>query len=353
MKYDTRESETVILPSEIWQNVKEATKEKNKVPRLQDFVTEEPDNKKAKKFVSANMIAASLMDYHDFCVMDGQLYIYDAKFGYWKIIPVSAENRELRALISEEDKSSVTKNLLNEIYEWICIEAENMDETRSQEKYYLNFKDCAIDWRNRHIAADRKNLYFDYYLNLNYMDLDDYNSGAMKGFLKDVFGDDKKTKKEFSKFFGLCLSNIRTLKTCGFLYGPSNTGKSVMLNLLKLLVGEQWTASVSFSQLSNEFAITRMLGKRINLTGEVSGTGNKKLDVFKSLTGNDTVEVCFKGKDYFPFRSKCILVFACNNFPQIQDIPAFQSFLSRVVIFPFSNVKPRSEWIDNMKVIFH
>ena len=196
---------------------------------------------------------------------------------------------------------------------------------------------------------DRKNLHFDYYLDLDYMELNNYQNGEMKKFLKDVFGEDKDTKREFGKFFGLCLSSIRTLKICGFLYGPSNTGKSVTLNLLKLLVGEQWSASVSFSQLSNEFAITRLLGKRINLTGEVSGTSNRRLDTFKSLTGNDDIEICYKGKDYFSFSNKCLLVFACNSFPQIQDIPEFQSFLSRVVMFPYNNPKPRSEWVGNLE----
>lgn len=148
---------------------------------------------------------------------------------------------------------------------------------------------------------------------------------------------------------GLCLSDIRNLKVCFFLYGPSNSGKTVLLNLLKSIAGEEWCSSLSFAQMSNEFALTQLLGKRLNLSGEVSGATNKRLDIFKSLTGNDTITASFKGKDHFQFRNESLLVFACNSFPMVSFLEEFDSFLSRIIIFPFFNVKPRNKWIDNLE----
>ncbi len=136
--------------------------------------------------------------------------------------------------------------------------------------------------------------------------------------------------------------------TLFFLYGLPNSGKTVVLNLLKRILGREWCSSLSFSQMSNEFAITQLLGKRLNLSGEVSGASNKRLDIFKSLTGNDTITACFKGKDHFQFRNESILVFACNSFPEISSLEEFDSFLTRIIIFPFFNVKPQNEWIDNL-----
>ena len=121
-----------------------------------------------------------------------------------------------------------------------------------------------------------------------------------------------------------------------------------MLNVLRALVGERWSASLSFTQMGNEFAITQLLGKRVNLSGEVSGASNKRLDIFKSLTGNDYITACFKGKDHFQFKNESLLVFACNSFPPVQAIDEFDSFLSRIIIFPFDNVVPRSEWESNL-----
>ena len=124
-----------------------------------------------------------------------------------------------------------------------------------------------------------------------------------------------------------------------------------MLNLLKKLVGSEFTASVSFSQLGNEFAISRLVGKRLNVSGEVSGTTNKRLDIFKSLTGNDEIEVCNKYEDFAAFANEALLVFACNNFPPVQSVPELESFLARVIIFPFENQKPRDQWIPELESV--
>ena len=48
------------------------------------------------------------------------------------------------------------------------------------------------------------------------------------------------------------------------------------------------------------------------------------------------------------FVSPLHLVFACNSFLSIQAIEEFDSFLERIIIFPFTNVKPRSQWIDGL-----
>ena len=116
-----------------------------------------------------------------------------------------------------------------------------------------------------------------------------------------------------------------------------------------MLISSHGLGNQNITQMSCEFALTQLLGKRLNLSGEVSGASNKRLDIFKSLTGNDTSSACYKGKDYFQFSNEAMLVFACNDFPPIQAVTEFDSFLSRIIIFPFENVKPRNEWIDNLE----
>lgn len=303
------------------------------------------------KKVTPSDMANALLAQNDFAVYQEQLYLYSAEEGCWLLLPESDANRRLRGIIPDDFADIVNKNVLSEIYEWLRIRAEEVDEQAGQNQYLLNFLDCAIDWRTQEIVPNRKEKFFRYALQVRFCDLPDKSTGAYKRFLDDVFGKDKKTRKAFSMFMGLCLNDIRTLKLCFFLYGPSNTGKSVVLNLLKRLVGAGWCSSLSFTQMSCEFALTQLLGKRLNLSGEVSGASNKRLDIFKSLTGNDTSSACYKGKDYFQFSNEAMLVFACNDFPPIQAVTEFDSFLSRIIIFPFENVKPRNEWIDNLEDI--
>ncbi len=304
-----------------------------------------------KKKYSTYQLALELMKEHLFAREGPLLYKYMTDEGYWKLLSESENNRDLRKLIRGEMRNNISKNILYETREWLTTEVPEMADIKDKNKYYLNFKDCALNWHTGKVCVDRKNLYFKYVLQCKYSALSNMPTGAYEKFLQDIFGENTKTRHEFEKFMGLCLSDIRNLKYCIFLYGLSNSGKSVVLNLLKKLVGSEWCSSLSFSQMDSEFAITQLLGKRLNLSGEVSGATNKRLDIFKSLTGNDTVTACFKGKDHFQFQNKSLLVFACNDFPPIQPGETLDSILSRIIIFPFFNVKPRKEWIDNLEDI--
>ena len=266
-------------------------------------------------------------------------------------MPESEANRKLRSIMPDNFAKCVSKGVLAEVYEWLRVRAKRAEKKAGEHRHLLNFQDCAIDWRTGEVIFDRKKLFFRYALKVRYRDLPSNSTGAYRRFLDDVFGNDEKTKSEFRKFMGLCLCDIRSLKLCFFLFGPSNTGKSVALNLLKRIVGNEWCSSLSFAQMGNEFALTQLVGKRLNLSGEVSGAPNKRLDIFKSLTGNDRITASYKGKDHFQFANDALLVFACNDFPAVQTVTEFDSFLSRIVIFPFANAKPRDAWIENLESV--
>lgn len=308
------------------------------------------DNSRGRVKLSADAIAEILQALHQFRSRNNQLYYFNEVMCCWEMLEPSLENRELRALIPKEQRSSIYKNSLSEVYEWLIIDSPEL-ETNSKSKLYLNFRDCSINWKTERIVTDlneRRKLNFLYYIDVDYQSLDK-NLDYYQEFTDFVFGDDAATRKEFNKFIGLALSEFRNLKMALFLFGPSNSGKSVVLNLLKLLVGKHRCSSVSFSQLGENFALTRLLGKRLNVSGEVSGTGNKKIDVFKSLTGNDDIEISYKSRDYFTYINECMFVFACNNYPDILSVPEFDSYLSRIFFFPFENVKNRDEWVDGLE----
>lgn len=316
-------------------------------PKPAEQPPEATENKSPKKSIPYN-IACTLLEQNSFGIMEKQLYLYNEK-GYWKLISESEANREIRSIIPDDLRCSISKGILYEVYEWLRIMAPPKPDCQTERRHYLNFTDAAYNWKSDEAIEHRKKLMFTHVLQLSLCNLNLQKGCAYKTFINTTFSNDKRTLREFRKFLGLCLSDIRDLKVCFFLYGPSNSGKTVMLNLLKKIVGEEWCSSLSFTQMSNEFAITQLLGKRLNLSGEVSGASNKRLDILKSLTGNDSITASFKGKDHFQFRNESLLVFACNSFPPVTALEEFDSFLSRVIIFPFSNVVPREQWIENLE----
>lgn len=297
-------------------------------------------------------ILASLYDellkLYEFQHDENMIFYYDQ--GCWKGIRKNDELRGLRKIIPEGYRFCVNKRTLDELYEWIIIGSKERIYIKEKERYrYVNFSDCAVDCITGQVLSDeqRKNMGFEYVLAIPYDTQS--SSGMVEQYLQSVFGDDKKTLREFKKCFALGVGDARDLKVAIIFNGGPNTGKTVALNYLRLVVGEEYCSSVSFSQMDKEFAVAQLLGKRLNLSAEISGTSNTKLDIFKSLTGNDSITTSFKYKDHFQFRNQAMLFFACNVFPAINNVGEVESLMKRFIIFPFEKSFERGKWIDHLE----
>ena len=179
---------------------------------------ERKDNKEKGKVNKNFSMALELMRVYHFKIFDDQLYVYDEK-GYWELIPETDANRKLRSMIPDIYCDCVTKNTLREIYEWIRVEAIPMECDKEVRKKYLNFKNCIMDWQTGKILEHTSEYNLRYQLQVEYIKNDekeDKGDSFFYGFVTDVFGDDYETIREFAKFLGLCLSDIRWLKLCFF-----------------------------------------------------------------------------------------------------------------------------------------
>ena len=70
-----------------------------------------------------------LLKKFDFIEVEGQLYIYNEEFGYWRLIPESNSNREIRKLVTKAFFMPINRNSLSELYEWLLLEAPHKEES--------------------------------------------------------------------------------------------------------------------------------------------------------------------------------------------------------------------------------
>ena len=231
------------------------------------------------KFNIVEEVFNELMEKYSFISVQDKLYVYVPKMGYWNLITDSESQRMLRQRVDRKWRGRINKTNLQEIYEWLVLDAPHKQETIFREgRHYLNFSNIAYNWRKDETTKDRKKLYFRYALNVPFKC--GKGNGTFEKYLTDTFGNDIATITQFKKFCGLALLDMRTLKYAVIFYGRANSGKSVFMNLLRFIVGPQNTRAVSFSQMSSEFHVAQLLGKRLNLSAEVSGVTLSRLDVF-------------------------------------------------------------------------
>lgn len=88
-----------------------------------------------------------------------------------------------------------------------------------------------------------------------------------------------------------------------------------------------------------------MLGKKLNVAGEIKGSALRDISNFKSITGGDRMCGEFKGKAPFYFTPTCKLLFAGNTLPETKDTDMTRAFVNRlcVVIFDVSIPKDKQD----------
>ena len=122
------------------------------------------------------------------------------------------------------------------------------------------------------------------------------------------------------EWIGFTISNIKGYKPKKsiLLVGAGNSGKSVMLNLIRGLIGEQNSVSFEMDQLSgnDKFALGSFADKRFAFCPDASFRKNSSLEMFKSLIGGDTIAVEMKGKDKISLRWNGVIWIASNTFPK-------------------------------------
>ena len=111
------------------------------------------------------------------------------------------------------------------------------------------------------------------------------------------------------------------------------------------LIGRKFCLNINLNDLSHRFRIASLKDKKLNVVGEISEINLNRLDIFKSLTGNDVIQAEFKGKNPFELKNKALMVFAGNSLPKLKVEDSTGAFFNRINVIVFKN-KRKAEEID-------
>lgn len=164
------------------------------------------------------------------------------------------------------------------------------------------------------------------------------------------------------EMFGACLDRGLRLKWFGAFVGSGDNGKSVVLAVLRILLGAANCSSVNLDELStNRFAAFSLFGKLANIVGDQGHFESADEGRLKTLTGGDLVTFEQKGKDTFSAVNRAKLLFACNSMPTFAD--KTYAVWNRLVAVPFEYTVPAERknpalltaeyWADELPAILN
>jgi len=152
-------------------------------------------------------------------------------------------------------------------------------------------------------------------------------------FISNVLSNED-DKKVFYELVGFTLLDEYKYEKAFMFNGAGRNGKGKTIELLKRLFGIENCCSIQLSSLkSEEFSISELFGRRLNLAGDIGSQDLKETNMFKSLTGRDLVSAKRKFLRNIHFTNNAKFVFACNELPMVYDLT--RGFWDRWILFDF------------------
>ena len=158
-------------------------------------------------------------------------------------------------------------------------------------------------------------------------------SGTFRRLLEIMFtGDPEKEKKiiQIYEIIAWTLTPGYIPQGSATLIGSGGEGKSIVITIIKLLLGKDNVSSVSVQDIeSDKFKRPELYGKFANITSEAGGI--IKSEIFKRATDYSDITADRKNGGNFTFNSRAKWIMATNKLPETKD--NMRAFHRRTPVF--------------------
>jgi putative DNA primase/helicase len=169
-------------------------------------------------------------------------------------------------------------------------------------------------------------------------------------FLADTFGEDTELAAFVQRLAGYSASGDTRFHVLPFLHGPGGNGKTVFLDVLRILLGDYAaTAPNTFlmvGQQQHETEVARLAGLRLVVVSEVNQDARFDEAKMKLLTGGDALTARFMRQDHFTFEPTHHLWLMGNHLPAVKA--GGDSFWRRLRLVPFTRTVSEEKKIDGL-----
>lgn len=289
-----------------------------------------------KHMLDLTILRDHIASHHNIYFTEQTTYMYDT--GCYKAI----ESYEIKLLI-EEHMPTIYNNrykkssYVDECYNQLKRTTKKYNQFNT-EHYIANFKNCNISFKSGTdeivIGEHSPDNLFTYQTATNYEQ--GKTCDIWLKFINETLPPEQ--IKLLQEIMGYALINNNRAKKFFALYGRGDTGKSVVLNTLVNIIGEDFSSSVPLQTLTsknNRFDTSSLVDKLINVCGDLPSTAIEDSSTVKLLTGGDLMRAEKKNKDAIEFYNTARLYFSMNKLPSLYD--KSMEFFNRFIIIPFEN----------------
>lgn len=279
------------------------------------------------------------------CIEEDKFYIYED--GYWKEI---FEVELMKMILESPLFFSILRfpiSRRNQITANLKIVLQRRLNLFNQ-KGYLNFDVGEFDPINLEMHQHDKDNYST--MRIEYPFNDKAECQLWLKTLDEIFQSDEKKISLLQEFFGYCITPDISHKKALLLLGDSDSGKSTVLNILRMMLGSKNCSSVPLKYISHPQYTPMMINKLVNIDADVSKDAQSYEAEFKIITSGEPISCNQKFIETFEFVPHCKIVLAANIFPKITDHSS--AFYTRLILIPceriFSEVEKNRQLVKQL-----
>lgn len=259
---------------------------------------------------------------------DGALYRYVD--GVYRADGEQRARDRVRRILGERYK----RRHIEETVSW--LRAHVATDFSAPPSNVLNVRNGLLDWRSGELTEHSPDLHTAVQLPIQWKP--DAQCPGIDAFLADVLPDAECVDLVF-EIAGYALIPENTMHKAVLLLGPGRNGKSVLLSVLRALIGAANVAAVPLQLLSeSRFAAGCLYGKLANVCGDLDARAVKNTDMFKMLTGGDLLYADKKYSQPFSFINYALPIFSANEPPLSSD--QSEAWFARWVVIPMDKRIP-------------
>lgn len=215
-------------------------------------------------------------------VVTGRPYLYYKKMNVWK--DIKEEAFFFRQLIAEETDFIPLDEDMNIIYQYVL-------NPKREDSDWIGFKNLTVNAETGEMRSPSEEIFTTTWLNYN------YNPKAkgewLEQLLKEILCDEKDGEAKLTFFYemvGYLFTGHNNYNKMFFLTGTGANGKSTLMDIIRRIF-EGYTTAVQLQDLSKNFGLQPLLGKKINIVYDLSAKALTDLGTIKAITGEDGVNI--------------------------------------------------------------
>ena len=253
-------------------------------------------------------------------LMEKEQILYSEKSGWYQYLEEGLWNRIDRTcaeyMIGKEYGNFKTNSRINATTGLLRVESYYAG-LLNEEKTLFNMKNGMVDLNaGKLIPHDSKYMSttqskFEFNICNNYKFAENFFNQLACGNEQDI--------NYFKDALGELLVEDNRFEKMHFHVGNGGNGKSELLNIMKMIIGQSNYTAIGVHDFDKDFQIIRLKDSMLNVASESQAHDKKCEEVLKAAVSGEELTGSWKGKDFIDFKTRAKFHFAMNKLPGISD----------------------------------